>query len=301
VVIPTYNRREHLPRALDSALRQTWPDVEILVVDDASTDGTEALLRESYPQVRYLRQPSNQGPGPARQRGIQQSRQPWVVMLDDDDVLCDDGLATMAAEINAWPQAWQYPILLFVHGNASLAAPFRVLMFEEYLSGFYTGDLLPVMQRDRYLAEKLTYPATRLGGEHLLFWQAALRCGIPAWNKRVGTVNDDAALRLTSVQQQTCRAREHAELQEATIAQFEDVLAKRLPRELRKRHLAAAVYWLLAGCRCSALPHANFLFRHGQAARALALWSLCLLPASWLRWAFVNYRRITSPNTYRKS
>jgi hypothetical protein len=222
-----------------------------------------------------------------------------VAILDDDDALNAGALATMAAAINDWPAAWDYPLLFFAHGNASVNVPFRVMTFEQYLSGAVTGDLLPVFQRERYLAENLSYPTTRLGAEHLLMWQVCLGWGIPTWNQCVGTVNNDASSRMTSVTRQLSRSADHAQLQEATIAQFGQVLQQRMPRELRNRHLAAAVYHLLSGQRRSAYRHTGYLFRHGQAAKAAALCLASLLPAAWLRWLFVNYRRLTAPHTYR--
>ena len=62
VIIPTYNRKEKLPACVDSVLAQTYQNIEVLVVDDASTDGTEELFREiSDPRVKYLRYEENHG------------------------------------------------------------------------------------------------------------------------------------------------------------------------------------------------------------------------------------------------
>ena len=87
VVIPTYNRATLLARALDSALAQTLSDFEVLVVDDGSTDETEAVVRGcGDDRVRYLRQPTNQGVSAARNRGLQEARGPFIAFLDSDDV-----------------------------------------------------------------------------------------------------------------------------------------------------------------------------------------------------------------------
>ncbi len=84
VIIPTYNRKETLLRALRSVLHQTRPPEEIIVVDDGSTDGTGAVVQQEFPSVRYLRQ-ENRGISAARNRGIREASGEWVAFLDSDD------------------------------------------------------------------------------------------------------------------------------------------------------------------------------------------------------------------------
>lgn len=92
VVTPTYQRATLLPRAIDSVLAQTRGDLEYVIVDDGSTDGTEALVR-SYqdPRIRYERQ-ENQGQSVARNRGVELARAPWVAFLDSDNAWFPDRL-----------------------------------------------------------------------------------------------------------------------------------------------------------------------------------------------------------------
>jgi glycosyltransferase involved in cell wall biosynthesis len=83
VVIPSYNRADLLPRALDSVLAQTSPADQIIVVDDGSTDDTAGVV-DGYPQVEQLRQ-ENRGVSAARNRGIRHAAHPWIALLDSDD------------------------------------------------------------------------------------------------------------------------------------------------------------------------------------------------------------------------
>lgn len=94
VIIPTHNRAHLLPRALDSVLSQGFADLEVLVVDDGSTDGTAELMkRYDDPRVRYLVQPQNQGVSAARNRGMREARGRFLALLDSDDEWMPDKLA----------------------------------------------------------------------------------------------------------------------------------------------------------------------------------------------------------------
>jgi glycosyltransferase involved in cell wall biosynthesis len=85
VIIPTYNRRELVQRALRSVLAQTAPVDEIIVVDDGSTDGTgEALAAAFGDRIVYVRQ-ANAGVSAARNRGLSMARGRFITLLDSDD------------------------------------------------------------------------------------------------------------------------------------------------------------------------------------------------------------------------
>jgi glycosyltransferase involved in cell wall biosynthesis len=84
VVIPAFNATATLPRALDSVFRQTCTDFEVLVVDDGSSDDTEAALAAYGRPVRLIRQP-NQGAAAARNHGIREARGRLIAFLDADD------------------------------------------------------------------------------------------------------------------------------------------------------------------------------------------------------------------------
>jgi len=90
IIIPTYNRADLLPEALESALQQNWPSLEVVVVDDGSTDDTPVLLAgyaSRYPDVlRIIRQP-NGGESRARSEGIRQARYDFIALLDSDNNL----------------------------------------------------------------------------------------------------------------------------------------------------------------------------------------------------------------------
>lgn len=84
VIMPTYNRATKVSRSIDSALAQTWRPIEIIVVDDGSTDQTASVLATYGDRIKYVRQ-SNSGPSSARNAGIRASNGQIISFLDSDD------------------------------------------------------------------------------------------------------------------------------------------------------------------------------------------------------------------------
>ena len=91
VVIPTYNRRDLLKRALVSVFSQSLLPSEIIVIDDGSTDGTELMIATEFATVRYYHQ-ENAGVSSARNVGIAQASGDWLAFLDADDEWLPDKL-----------------------------------------------------------------------------------------------------------------------------------------------------------------------------------------------------------------
>jgi GT2 family glycosyltransferase len=85
VIIPTYNRKILLAKAIDSVLSQTYTDFELIVVDDGSDDGTPDLLKKYHLKLRALIQ-SNKGVSAARNAGINASKGQLIAFLDSDDL-----------------------------------------------------------------------------------------------------------------------------------------------------------------------------------------------------------------------
>ncbi|MCU7932941.1 MAG: glycosyltransferase [Candidatus Thiodiazotropha sp. (ex Codakia rugifera)] len=102
VVIPSYNRAHTLPRALDSVLTQSYTPLEVIVVDDGSSDETPVLMNNQYRQCRYIHQP-NLGVSSARNLGIEKSQGEWIAFLDSDDCWKPDKLQRQAEALGKSP------------------------------------------------------------------------------------------------------------------------------------------------------------------------------------------------------
>ena len=87
VVIPTYNRKDKLPACIESVLAQTYTNLEVIVVDDASTDGTQHLFdAPGDPRVHYVRYEQNRGACYARNLGAQHAHGSVLAFQDSDDL-----------------------------------------------------------------------------------------------------------------------------------------------------------------------------------------------------------------------
>jgi glycosyltransferase involved in cell wall biosynthesis len=105
VVVPTYNYDYFLPQALDSALSQMDVDLEVIVVDDGSTDETSEVIAGYADSVLSIRQ-DNRGLSAARNAGLVVARGEFIVFLDSDDILGPGVLAAQSAFLQNNPQAW---------------------------------------------------------------------------------------------------------------------------------------------------------------------------------------------------
>jgi glycosyltransferase involved in cell wall biosynthesis len=107
VMIPTYNYARFLPDAVDAALAQTYPNIEVVVSDNASTDGTAELVAERYgaePRVRYVRNDTNIGLVPNFNRALALARGEFVQWVSADDWILPDHIARLMSVFDQHPQ-----------------------------------------------------------------------------------------------------------------------------------------------------------------------------------------------------
>lgn len=102
-VVCNYNGEGYLTECLESVRAQGVD--EVIVVDDASSDGSVALVRARFPEVQLLRLERNSGPCAARNAGMRAARNRWVLAVDNDAVLAPDVLAKLRAALEAHPEA----------------------------------------------------------------------------------------------------------------------------------------------------------------------------------------------------
>jgi glycosyltransferase involved in cell wall biosynthesis len=187
VVVPTRNRHHLLRLALFTALRQRGVDIEVIVVDDASTDDTVGTVSDLVGRgVRLLRQPVPSGVSATRNRGIDESRGEWIAFLDDDDLWAPEKLIRQLESVTAAGRTWVYA------GDVNVDGSLRVLSASPPPSPEQVMEALPrynpvptgasnVMVRADVLAEAGPFDPELRRTEDWDMWIRLARSGPPAY------------------------------------------------------------------------------------------------------------------------
>jgi glycosyltransferase involved in cell wall biosynthesis len=245
VVIPTYNRGHIVRRAIQSALDQTLPPAEVIVVDDGSSDDTHKQVAAFAASVRYIHQP-NAGSAVARHQGMLAARHEWVALLDSDDYWSPTHLERVAAAIEATAgQATFYFADTLQPPEKGGGSRWQALAFAVEGAFSLVGDgtewvmLRPqpmmlqssIFRRDAYLASGGFMPRLRYRDDTHLFLKMGLHraiCAVAGIGALM-TADDDPANRLSLTYDQR-KTRDGYWMQ---VWMFEDLLA-----HLRELHPA---------------------------------------------------------------
>jgi len=103
VVIPTYNLKSDLLDCIDSIVRQDYKNIEIIVVDNASTDGTSEAVKKKFPKVKVIRNKKNLGVTGGANRGVKEAKGEYLLMIDHDNILKIDMLTELVKLLESDP------------------------------------------------------------------------------------------------------------------------------------------------------------------------------------------------------
>jgi glycosyltransferase involved in cell wall biosynthesis len=187
VVVPTHNRSELLTLTLSSVLRQRDVDLEVIVVDEASTDETAAILAGiGDSRVRTFRHEIPRGVSTARNHGTAEARGDWVAFTDDDDLWAPDKLARQLQAAQASGRDWAYT------GSVNIADDFRIIHGQPPLPPERVVATLPryntipgggsnVVVRRQTLLRAGPFDLRLRNTEDWEMWIRLAKAGPPAW------------------------------------------------------------------------------------------------------------------------
>jgi glycosyltransferase involved in cell wall biosynthesis len=164
VVIPNHNYGHYLASAIDSVLAQTYPRVEIIVVDDGSTDGSEDVLRAYGARIRWIRQQRG-GVSSARNRGIEEGAGELIALLDADDLWHPEKLDKQVVLLADPAVGMVYTGLAYIDGDGRVvgtSAPrWRGRILKDFMMslGMTVSGSSPLIRRSCFEAVGLFDPA----------------------------------------------------------------------------------------------------------------------------------------------
>jgi glycosyltransferase involved in cell wall biosynthesis len=132
VIIPSYNSRRFLIETVESALAQSYPHIELIVVDDGSTDDTATFLAPYQGRLRYVYQ-ENRGPSAARNRGIAEARGELLAFLDADDLWLPDKVSRQVDALCRSPRSGLVHTDVLVHEQGTGRKYHRVTRKASYV------------------------------------------------------------------------------------------------------------------------------------------------------------------------
>ena len=99
IIMPSYNTAKFISETIESVLAQTYPDWELIIVDDCSTDDTDAVVRPylADDRIRYIKNEKNSGAAVSRNRALREAKGKWIAFLDSDDLWLPEKLEKQIA------------------------------------------------------------------------------------------------------------------------------------------------------------------------------------------------------------
>ncbi|OXU15282.1 glycosyltransferase family 2 protein [Sedimentisphaera salicampi] len=182
VIIPAYNNAETISRAVKSALNQTLEPLEVIVVDDCSTDNTSEVLKSTEDRIRFIQRQHNGGPGAARNDGINAMKGEWASFLDGDDEWYTEKLEIQARFLKRNPELLWCGTNYIIKKDGRERTPVRKIAGElkgEYFSlmnkGLISSSTITIMiKADVFEVCGLFKPEVYRNEDRDLYWRIAM-------------------------------------------------------------------------------------------------------------------------------
>lgn len=294
IIIRTYNRARLVSRAIESALGQAYPNLDVLVVDDGSTDDTRHVLArfEDDPRVRIVRHERNRGVTAALNTGLDHlgAGSLYFGVLDSDDSLEPGAVEALVRVFESSGDAYSM-VLGWCRDMDSGAPTGRVahlregvgeITYDDALAGHFTGEFWHLARRD--LLGDLHFEERARGAEGSVWWRMLRRR--PGWliPNVVKSYSTSGADRISVVSYTAAAARGMMWVQQAMLDAVGTDLRRSYPLTYGTYLLEMAKWAALAGDRRRARAASRQGLRFAPSPRALIIVLVALTPSQVLWW-----------------
>ncbi len=185
VIIPVFNAQQFIADAIKSALLQTYESIEIIVVDDCSTDDTGAivkLLQSEHNNINYIRLPHNSGVAVARNEGMKLAKGQYIAFLDADDLWRDTKLKQQIRLLNEKSGAFTFTAIEMIDQENKVVKSKRKIIPEVDYKFLLKNTMIATSSvlLDRNLLGEIKMPI-RKTGEDYATWLGILKTGVIAY------------------------------------------------------------------------------------------------------------------------
>lgn len=267
VVIPCHNRADTVTEAVQSVLDQGYDSLDVIAVDDASTDATVQVLEGiTDPRLRIHHNTGPRGPSAARNAGVALSDAPWIAFQDSDDVWLAGKLSAQMERLEGSAYVAAYCGML-IKRDAAPDTPVMARLPDRGIDPL-EGDILPSLTQGSYISTQMLVVRRdvfdAVGGfdedlNALVDWELMLRI---AQHGPVAFVDDDLVVQRMSDNSITNSSRKRLAAQEYVLAKHGDLMAGHPPALAQHHHRLAGGYrmfgdWAQAATHAAAARRAD--------------------------------------------
>ena len=295
VVVPTFNRASMVSKAIESVLGQTYDRLELIVVDDGSTDDSDQLLARYAAcdsRVRILRHAQNRGVTAAKNTGLDAARGEYAVVLDSDGDLDPEALRVMVDRlVELGPDyGMVFADLVAASTGARTGAGLdesREVTYRDAICATFTGDFIGLWRTD--VTADLRFDERVPGGESLVWHQIYRRSRVAYIDRVLGSHDVDTPESVTKIQRgDTRKYSGRALIKQLYIEEFGDDLRRECPARLAHHYQGLALYSALTGHRVRSARAAFEAARTRPSPASIAKLAIPIVPRRLLESALAQ-------------